>query len=153
MADAAADAPPGLSYKAADHALLLHAKRLLEGQLRQLQAEEAQLRAGVVPAGGAPVVVGEPSTPAPAAAPSRVAPLAADAAVTAALAANYDDSSSDDGAALHAFVEAEERARVAPPPPPAADASASAVQAALLRNLGDSSWLQPAGGFLDTAPT
>jgi hypothetical protein len=157
-----------LSYKDADVALLHHAKKLFEEQLQQLQAEERQLRAGIVPSADAPLVEQptEPHTPAPSKGLARGAPSSvqfhvppppaylwlenpADAAATSA---NYDDDSSDSGDALHAFVAAEERQRAAaaggaPPPAPAPAASASAVQAALLRNLGDSSLLQP--GALD----
>ena len=146
-----------LSYKDADVALLHHAKKLFEEQLQQLQAEERQLRAGIVPSADAPLVEQptEPHTPAASAglAPSSAyRSCAADAAAAAATSANYDDDSSDSGDALHAFVAAEERQRAAaaggaPPPAPAPAASASAVQAALLRNLGDSSLLQP--GALD----
>ena len=147
-----------LSYKDADVALLHHAKNLFEEQLQQLQAEERQLRAGIVPSADAPLVEQptEPHTPAASAGP-RGAPssayrsCAADAAAAAATSANYDDDSSDSGDALHAFVAAEERQRAAAaggaPPAPAPAPSASAVQAALLRNLGDSSLLQP--GALD----
>ena len=149
-----------LSYKDADVALLHHAKKLFEEQLQQLQEEERQLRAGIVPSADAPLVEQptEPHTPAASAGLARGAPSsahrsgAADAAAAAATFANYDDDSSDSGDALHAFVAAEERQRAAaaggaPPPAPAPAASASAVQAALLRNLGDSSLLQP--GALD----
>jgi len=144
-----------LSYKDADVALLHHAKNLFEEQLQQLQAEERQLRAGIVPSADAPLVEQptEPHTPAASAglAPSSAyRSCAADAAAAAATSANYDDDSSDSGDALHAFVAAEERQRAAaggaPPPAPAPAASASAVQAALLRNLGDSSLL---GGRMD----
>lgn len=145
-----------LSYEDADVALLHHAKNLFEEQLQQLQAEECQLRAGIVPSADAPLVEQptEPHTPAASAglAPSSAyRSCAADAAAAAATSANYDDDSSDSGDALHAFVAAEERQRAAAaggaPPAPAPAASASAVQAALLRNLGDSSLLQP--GALD----
>ena len=56
-----------------------------------------------------------------------------------------------------AFVAAEERRRAAaaggaPPPAPAPAAGASAVQAALLHNLGDSSLLQPGLSTLDSFP-
>ena len=118
-----------------------------------------------MPSADAPLVEQptEPHTPAPSKGLARGAPSSAyrscaaypwletpdDAAATSA---NYDDDSSDSGDALHAFVAAEERQRAAaaggaPPPAPAPAASASAVQAALLRNLGDSSLLQP--GALD----
>ena len=55
-----------LSYKDADVALLHHAKKLFEEQLQQLQAEERQLRAGIVPSADAPLVEQptEPHTPA-----------------------------------------------------------------------------------------
>ena len=147
-----------LSYKDADVALLHHAKKLFEEQLQQLQAEERQLRAGIVPSADAPLVEQptEPHTPAPSAglAPSSAyRSCAADAAAAAATSANYDDDSSDSGDALHAFVAAEERQRAAAaggaPPAPAPAASASAVQAALLRNLGDSSLLGGRMDFLD----
>ena len=148
-----------LSYKDADVALLHHAKKLFEEQLQQLQAEERQLRAGIVPSADAPLVEQptEPHTPAASAglAPSSAyRSCAADAAAAAATSANYDDDSSDSGDALHAFVAAEERQRAAaaggaPPPAPAPAASASAVQAALLRNLGDSSLLGGRMDFLD----
>ena len=145
-----------LSYEDADVALLHHAKKLFEEQLQQLQAEERQLRAGIVPSADAPLVE-QPTEPHTPAASTGLAPssayrsCAADAAA-AATSANYDDDSSDSGDALHAFVAAEERQRAAaaggaPPPAPPPAASASAVQAALLRNLGDSSLLQP--GALD----
>ena len=145
-----------LSYKDADVALLHHAKKLFEEQLQQLQAEERQLRAGIVPSADAPLVE-QPTEPHTPAASTGLAPssayrsCAADTAAAAATSANYDDDSSDSGDALHAFVAAEERQRAAAaggaPPAPAPAASASAVQAALLRNLGDSSLLQP--GALD----
>ena len=54
-----------LSYKDADVALLHHAKKLFEEQLQQLQEEERQLRAGIVPSADAPLVEQptEPHTP------------------------------------------------------------------------------------------
>ena len=152
-----------LSYKDADVALLHHAKKLFEEQLQQLQAEERQLRAGIVPSADAPLVEQptephkptEPHTPAASAGLRHFVPptwnIGAFPGDTAATFTNYDDDSSDSGDALHAFVAAEERQRAAAaggaPPAPAPAASASAVQAALLRNLGDSSLLQP--GALD----
>ena len=65
-----------LSYKDADVALLHHAKKLFEEQLQQLQEEERQLRAGIVPSADAPLVEQptEPHTPAPSAGLARGAP-------------------------------------------------------------------------------